>query len=90
MKHSPLTILAVSAILITSNHLCFAQNNPTNSPQNKQLKAIEKLKKKVENIGVGGKITVIKLNGQKFYGSVLSIETDGFEIVEVDSKQTAD
>lgn len=35
------------------------------------------------------KLRSSNLNGQKFYGSVNNIEADGFEIVEVDSKQTA-
>ncbi len=88
MKHSFLTILASFALLISTNHLCFSQNNPANSSPKKQAAANEKLKKKVEKIGIGGKITVIKLDGQKFYGSVSSIEADGFQILEIDLKQT--
>ena len=90
MRHSILAILAFAAILITSNHLCFAQTNPTDSSQMKQVQtaAKEKLKRQVEKIGVGGKITVIRLDKRDFYGTVSSIEADGFQIVEVDSKQT--
>jgi len=60
MQHSLLTILAAFALLISTNHLCFTQNNSANSTQKKQTAAIEKLKKKVEKIGIGGKTTVIK------------------------------
>ena len=90
MRHSILAILAFAAILITSNHLCFAQTNPADSSQMKQVQtaAKEKLKKQVEKIGVGGKITVIRLDKRDFYGTVSSIEADGFQIVEVDLKQT--
>ena len=90
MRHSILAILAFAAILITSNHLCFAQTNPADSSQMKQVQtaAKEKLKRQVEKIGVGGKITVIRLDKRDFYGTVSSIEADGFQIVEVDSKQT--
>ena len=90
MRHSLLAITASLAILVTSNHLCFAQTNPANSSEKKQVQAAakEKLKKQVEKIGIDGKITVIKLDGRDFYGSVSNIEADGFEIVEVDSKQT--
>ncbi len=88
MKNSLFAILAILAIFGTSNHLCFAQ---TSSPQStKAQKKLEKIKKKVENIGVGEKITVVKLNGQDFYGSVSNIEADGFQIVDVDTKQTRD
>ncbi|MDQ3799158.1 MAG: hypothetical protein M3384_06900 [Acidobacteriota bacterium] len=78
------------AILITGNHLCFAQTSPVASTQTGQIqgKKLEKLKRRVEKIGVGGKITVVKLGGQDFYGSVSSIESDGFQIVDVDTKQT--
>jgi len=84
MRQTLLTILTILAILITSNHLCFAQTNSANSSKNKA----EKLKKKVEKIGLGGKITAVRFDGRDFYGTVTDIEADGFEMVEVDSKQT--
>ncbi len=90
MRHSLLAILASLALLIASNHLCFAQTNPANSSQMQQVQAaaIEKLKKQVEKIGIGRKITVIRLDEREFYGSVSNIEADGFQIDEVDLKQT--
>jgi hypothetical protein len=90
MRQSLLALLASLAILITSNYLCFAQTDPANSSPMKrtQTAALEKLKKQVEKIGIGRKITVIRLDNREFYGSVSSIEADGFEIDEVDSKQT--
>lgn len=90
MRHSFLAVLATFAILITSNHLCFAQINPADSSQKKQVQTakLEKLKKQVEKIGIDGKITVIRLDKRDFYGKVSDIETDGFQIKEVDSKQT--
>lgn len=89
MRHTLLATLAFWAILSTSNHLCFAQTNPVNSSQAKQVKAakLEKLKKQVEKIGVGGKITVIRLDERDFYGKVSNIEADSFQIEEVDLKQ---
>ncbi len=85
-----LAVLASLALLITSNHLCFAQTNPANSSPMKQVQAakLEKLKKQVEKIGIGGKITVIRLDERDFYGRVSNIEADGFHIEEVDLKQT--
>ena len=55
--------------------------------QEVQAAALEKLKKEVEKIGIGNKITVIRLDKQEFYGSVTKIEADGFQIDEVDLKQ---
>ncbi|MDQ3713741.1 MAG: hypothetical protein M3388_16185 [Acidobacteriota bacterium] len=56
----------------------------------KQVQAakIEQLKKQVEKIGIGRKITVIRLDEREFYGSVSNIEADGFQIDEVDLNQT--
>lgn len=90
MRHSVLAILTSLALLITSNHFCFAQTNPTNQSQTKQVQEtkIEKLKKRIEEIGVGGKITVVRLDNRDFYGKVSNIEADGFQINEVDLKQT--
>jgi len=90
MRHSFLAVLASLAVLITSNHLCFAQTNPANPSQSKQVQGArsEKLKKRVEKIGIGGKITAVRLDGRDFYGSVSSIELEGFQMVEVDSRQT--
>jgi hypothetical protein len=88
MKNIFLTIIITFALLITGNHLCFAQINPQNSPDTKKVKAAkkEKLKKEVENIGIGGKITVIKLDNKKFYGKVTDFDDEGFQILEVDLK----
>ncbi len=90
MQRSLLAVLASLALLLTSNHLCFAQTNPANSSQMKQVQAakIEQLKKQVEKIGIGRKITVIRLDEREFYGSVSNIEADGFQIDEVDLNQT--
>ena len=91
MRHSFLAVLSALAILITSNQICFAQTKSADSSQQQvQTAAKEKLKKEVEKIGIGGKITVVRLDERKFYGSVNSIEADGFQITEVDSKQTTD
>ncbi len=92
MRRSLLAILASLALLVTSNYLCFAQTNPANPSQMKQVQAakVEQLKKQVEKIGIGRKITVIRLDEREFYGSVSNIEADGFQIDEVDLKQTVD
>lgn len=68
MQHSLLAILASLALLITSNHLCFAQTNPANPSQMKQVQAAEKekLKKQVEKIGLDKKITVTGLMSESF------------------------
>ena len=91
MKHRMLAFLCFLALLVTSNYLCLAQANTANQPQSKAVQiSADKIKQNVEAIGVGHKITVIRLDGQEFYGSIRSISTDGFQIYEVDQKHTID
>lgn len=82
MRQVVFAFLALAAILVSSNQLCFAQ---TASLVRKD--SVEKIKKKVEKIGVGKKITIYKLDKKIFYGKISKLEADGFEIVEADTNQ---
>jgi hypothetical protein len=92
MWNSFLAVLTSLTLLMASSHISFAQSASADSSQMKQIQAAEKekLKQRVEKIGVGKKITVIRLDGREFYGSVSNIETDGFQIYEVDLRQPLD
>lgn len=46
-----------------------------------------KVKRTVEKIGVGGRLTLYLKNGDELYGSVVSYTEDGVQITEVDLKQ---
>ncbi|HEY0324039.1 MAG TPA: hypothetical protein VGC66_24030 [Pyrinomonadaceae bacterium] len=46
-----------------------------------------KVKRTVEKIGVGGKITLYLKNGENLYGSVVRYDEEGVQITEVDLKQ---
>ena len=81
MKHPLLTLIVSLSVFMSGNQFCFAQINPANSSKKQQ-----KLKNKVENIGVGGKITVVKTNKQKLFGTVIGISNDEFEMKEIDLK----
>jgi hypothetical protein len=73
---------------VANSGLCLAQVKPAKTPNSKTVlsKQERKIKDKVQNIGYGGKITVIKVDKQKFYGKVTRIEDKGFSIREVDLK----
>lgn len=85
MRRSILVVLMLTALLVIENRVCLAQ---TNSKKEVQAAALEKLKKKINDIGIGGKITVIKLDERKFFGKITGIEDDAFQISDVDSGQT--
>jgi len=57
------------------------QNNPASSSQ------AQKVKDQVQKLGIAKKVTVILLTGKEYYGSISKIESDSFEIAEVDLKQ---
>lgn len=86
MQLTLLSIFVSIALLITSNHLVFSQSN---SPalSEKDIKRIAKVKKDLNDIGVGKTITVSRLDNRDLFGRVQSIGPDHFEIVETDSKQ---
>jgi hypothetical protein len=46
-----------------------------------------KIKAQVDQLPVGGRVTVEMLNGREFYGNIHSIEPESFSIREVDLKQ---
>ena len=48
---------------------------------------IQKVKDQVQKVGILEDVTVILLTGKEYYGSISKIETDRFEIAEVDLKQ---
>jgi sRNA-binding regulator protein Hfq len=46
-----------------------------------------KIKRTVEKIGVGGKLTLYLKNGEDLYGSVVRYDEEGVQITEIDLKQ---
>lgn len=79
MRRSFLTILISLALLVTTNHLCFAQTNPVNQSQT--------IKDQIEKIGIGEDATIVRNDKREFYGTIKSIEADSFQFYEVDLKQ---
>jgi hypothetical protein len=58
---------------------------PVQTPKSSD-KRIEKVKAKVNKIGIREDITVFHINGRKYHGFVLRIGDTDFEITEVDDK----
>jgi hypothetical protein len=46
-----------------------------------------KVKQKVNEIAIGGKITVVKVDGTEYHGNLQAIDSDTFSIREVDLRQ---
>jgi len=83
--HRYFQIAAITfALAIGNNPPAFCQspqNNPASSSQ------VQKVKDQVQQIGIAKKVTVILLSGKEYYGAISKIESDSFEIAEVDLKQ---
>src|SRR4029079_8524440 len=60
---------------------------PSNQQPSKQDQQAERIKTKVQDLGVSTKITVILKTGQELYGSVAAIDDDTFQTLEVDQKR---
>jgi hypothetical protein len=67
-----------------------AQAQPPDSPRPALTppdKRIEKIKRTVQKIGIGSKITVFLNNGDELHGAVTTIDTESFQVAEIDLHQ---
>ena len=60
---------------------------PANQSPSKEDQQAEKIKLKVQDLGMSTRITVIMKNGKQYYGSVAQIGDDSFQVLEVDQRQ---
>lgn len=75
--------IIIFALVFGNSSLVFCQS-PQNNPTPPQ---IEKLKDQVKKLGNGEDVTVILFSGMEYYGAISKIESDSFEIAEVDLKK---
>lgn len=76
----------ILTLLIGNSGAALAQTSPQPNSA-KDLERIEKVKKDINDIGVGKTITVSRIDNRDFFGRVKSIGNDDFEITDSDSKQ---
>jgi hypothetical protein len=80
------TALALAALMCPAP--AAGAQTTTPAPQRAPLDPkSEEIRRKVEKIGVGGRITVIRHDGIEHYGTVRKIDATTFEVAEVDIKQ---
>jgi sRNA-binding regulator protein Hfq len=66
------------------------QTQPPGSPKpwpTPPDKRIERIKRTVQKIGIGSKITVFLNNGDELHGAVTLIDTESFQVAEIDLHQ---
>jgi hypothetical protein len=65
-----------------------AATNPSPPQQPAQLdKDAQRIKRNVEKLGVGSRLTAFLRNGDELHGAISRIDPEGFELVEVDLKE---
>lgn len=78
-------IVVIFMLTMTIRVPAVSVDDPVQTPKSSDAR-IEKVKAKVNKIGVRENITVFHINGKKYHGFVLRISDSDFEIAEVDRK----
>jgi hypothetical protein len=82
-----LSAVSLALVFFWNPSSSFGQIPVGRSPASVKLEAeTKKVKEKIEKIGKGNKITIVKRDGKEFYGSVLDIGENTVRIDEVDLK----
>lgn len=56
-------------------------------PTRTQPSDAEKIKQKVEELGIGNRVTVVLRNGNEYYGGITGTGSESFELAEIDLNQ---
>jgi hypothetical protein len=78
-------IVIIFMLILTVRVPAASADDPVQTPKSSDTR-IEKVKAKVNKIGVRENITVFHINGKKYHGFVLRISDSDFEITEIDRK----
>jgi hypothetical protein len=78
-------IAIILTLILTIRVPAAGVDDPVQTPKLPDTR-IEKVKAKVNKIGVRENITVFHINGNKYHGFVLRISDSDFEITEIDRK----
>jgi hypothetical protein len=84
-SHRYFQTFAIAFALVFANTAPAFCQSPQNNPAPPSQTQI--VKEQVQKIGTGENVTVIMLSGLEYYGAISKIESDSFEIAEVDLKQ---
>jgi hypothetical protein len=78
--------LAAMLISIVTPESLYGGTPASQAPRSKSSEA-EKIRQKVEEYGIGHRVTVVLRNGNEYYGALGEAGPDTFEISEVDLNQ---
>jgi hypothetical protein len=89
VKQSLISALTALALALTAPATLLAQTQPAPSGNTARAKPSEseKVKEKVNALGIGHRVTVVLRNGNEYYGALGESGDDAFELSEVDLNQ---
>jgi len=83
--------IAVLLALVLMLNACVAlgkSREPRDDKSRPKQSDWERMRRKVLDLGVGHRVTVILKNGNEYYGAIGESKTESFDVLEVDLNQT--
>ena len=96
MRRTHLTLLLALSLLLAQTHPAHGQSaavaaavakSGLTKQQKETARRVEKLKRVVNKVGVGRRITAFLKNGDELHGTVARIGEEDFDLAEVDLKE---
>jgi hypothetical protein len=79
-----ISTIACIAVTLAAAHIGLGQSS-TSEQVSKDAKRIDKVRKDVAAIGLGGGITVSRVDNRDFFGNIQKIGSDDFEVADADA-----
>ena len=77
---------AISVLILSIGNPATTRGQGKPAPQSKPS-SFEKVKRDVESLGRGSRVTVVLRNGNEYYGAIGDTTEDSFELLEIDLNQ---
>ena len=78
--------VGISVLILSIGNPATTRGQTKPAPQSKPS-AVEKIKRDVESLGRGSRVTVVLRNGNEYYGAIGDTTEDSFELLEIDLNQ---
>ena len=80
-------IAGVISVLILSSGIPATTRGQTKPASQSKSSAADKIKRDVESLGRGSRVTVVLRNGNEYYGAIGEATEESFELLEIDLNQ---
>src|SRR5262249_44026856 len=88
MKRLNRMLLSTLCLILASSSIAQTQQtNAPNQPDKKAAEHAEKMRRNIEQKGVGHQVTIIRNDGMEFHGAISEVTDKDFKIAEIDMRQ---